>query len=116
MTTYGRNIISDASCDLTDGSDMPSTDPLLDALDAYDSTLMTMPPLPGSPAIDGAMVGDPVTIDQRGMGRFDGDQDGIIKSDIGAHEVVILLPPADHETMKSFMNNEYAVVSNREIE
>ena len=87
VTTHGRNIISDASCELTDGSDMPSTDPLLDALDAYDSTMLTMPPLPGSPAIDGAIVSDPVTTDQRGYGRFDGDHDGITKSDIGAHEV-----------------------------
>ena len=64
-----------------------NTDPLLDDLDMYDSTMLTMPPLPGSPAIDGAIVSDPVTTDQRGFGRFDGDGDGVTKSDIGAHEV-----------------------------
>ena len=42
--------------------------------------------LPGSRAIDGAIARDPVTTDQRTKNRVDGDLDGIIESDIGAHE------------------------------
>lgn len=85
-TSGGHNIISDDSCDLTDPTDLYNTDPGLRGLDNYDSTLQTMAPLPGSPAIDGAVVSDLVTTDQRGKTRIDGDGDGIIKSDIGAHE------------------------------
>jgi hypothetical protein len=45
-----------------------------------------MKPLPGIPAIDGAITDDPVTTDQRDFTRLDGKGDGIIKSDVGAHE------------------------------
>ena len=47
---------------------------------------LTLAPISGSPAIDGALENDPVTTDQRGVARLDGDGDGLIKSDIGAHE------------------------------
>ena len=82
----GHNISSDASCLLPGGTDLASTDPRLTDLDFFDSDLQTMKPLPGSPAIDGAIVGDPVTTDQRGVIRLDGDGDGIVQSDVGAHE------------------------------
>jgi hypothetical protein len=63
-----------------------NTDPLLGELGFYHATTLTLPPLSGSPAIDGAIADDPVTTDQRGKPRYDGDEDGTIESDIGAHE------------------------------
>ncbi|MGA9397906.1 MAG: right-handed parallel beta-helix repeat-containing protein [Anaerolineaceae bacterium] len=82
----GHNIISDNSCGLTAGTDLPDTDPLLGELDFYESKFQSIPPLYGSPAIDGAITSDPVTTDQRGMPRVDGDGDLVVTSDIGAHE------------------------------
>jgi hypothetical protein len=82
----GYNIISDGSCGFTAGTDLPNTDPGLADLDFYFGIMMTMQPRPGSPAIDGAIAGDPVATDQLGNPRIDGDGDGIIKSDIGARE------------------------------
>jgi hypothetical protein len=85
-TSGGHNIISDASCGFSDGTDLQNTDPGLEDMDYFFGIMMTMQPRPGSPAIDGAIVDDPVTTDQLGNPRIDGDGDGIIKSDIGARE------------------------------
>ncbi|WP_395752543.1 choice-of-anchor Q domain-containing protein [Prosthecobacter sp.] len=70
------------SNNLTDG------DPLLAPLGNYGGPTQTMPPLPGSPAIDagGAASSDPT--DQRGAPRVaDGDGNGSALVDIGAVEV-----------------------------
>lgn len=82
----GHNIFSDTTCALSHPTDLVDVDPLLGDLVSYHSYLWTMPPLPGSPAIDGAIEDDPILTDQRGVPRLDGNADGIIKSDIGAHE------------------------------
>ena len=86
VASYGHNIIGDNTCHLLAGTDLADTDPLLGELDFYHSKLQTTPPLPGSPAIDGAITSDPVITDERGMPRVDGNLDGVIESDIGAHE------------------------------
>jgi hypothetical protein len=90
VMSNGHNIINDASCNLNAGTDLPSTDPMLGGLGTYGSDLPTRPLLPGSPAIDGALISDPVTTDQRGWARIDGDQNGFVISDIGAFEYYLL--------------------------
>jgi hypothetical protein len=95
IVSLGHNIASDASCDLTQPSDQPSTDPLLGPLSVASNGDWTHSPMPDSPAIDG---GDPagcrdasgalLELDQRGVQRpLDGDGDGIAICDIGAVEV-----------------------------
>jgi hypothetical protein len=90
VLSSGHNIISDDTCRLSAGTDSPDTDPVLGSLGFYGHGRQTMPLLPGSPAIDGALESDPITTDQNGVSRLDGDRDGVIKSDIGAHEAEII--------------------------
>ncbi len=56
--------------------------------------------LSGSPAVD---AGDPgsscLTTDQRGIARFDGNYDGIVRCDIGAYEFNQPAPPAPAPTL-----------------
>ena len=68
---------------------MESIDPLVGMLVVSGEESGTIPLLNGSPAVDGALVDDPVTTDQLGVGRLDGDRDGIIKSDVGAYEAKV---------------------------
>ncbi len=82
----GHNLTPDSSCNLTHATDILGYDPMLAGLDFYSWKLKTMALLPGSRAIDAALAGDPVTTDGRTKSRVDGDLDGIIESDIGAHE------------------------------
>ncbi len=84
--TVGSNIHTIENADTCKLAGMVNTDPQLGGLGYYGATTRSMRPLPGSPAIDGAVTSDPVTTDQRGKTRIDGDLDGVIKSDIGAHE------------------------------
>jgi len=66
--------------DLT-GVNLTSGDPLLAPLGNYGGPTQTMPPLPGSPAIDGCTNGTTFTTDQRGFPRVVGPF-----ADIGAVE------------------------------
>lgn len=70
------------------GVNFTSGDPLLAALGSYGGPTQTMPPLPGSPAIDAAGTVNPGGTDQRGFPRFaDGDLNGTAALDIGAVEL-----------------------------
>ena len=74
------------------GYNMLSGDPRLAPLGDYGGLTETMPPLPGSPAID-AVLGGVVATDQRGLIRpIDGDGNGSLFGDIGAAE---LTPSSD---------------------
>jgi hypothetical protein len=80
------NIANDASCNLTQAHDHPSTDPQLNA-PGYFGGMLIAEPSAGSIAIDNAnptfLVGD---IDQRGAERTDGDLNRLVIPDIGAAE------------------------------
>jgi hypothetical protein len=86
LTSVDYNIASDASCNLTQAHDHPSTDPQL-AAPGYYGAMLIASPLAGSIAIDHAnpsfLAGD---IDQRGAKRTDGDFNGSVIPDIGAAE------------------------------
>lgn len=87
LINNGHNITSDNnSCHLNTASDRWNIDPMLAEPGYYQWKLITMALLPGSPAIDGGIAADPVTTDQRTKPRVDGDLNGVITSDIGAHE------------------------------
>ena len=83
------NIAGDASCNLTQPHDHPSTDPQL-ATPGYYGGMLIASPLVGSIAIDNAnptfLPGD---IDQRGALRSDGDLNGSVLPDIGAAEFLL---------------------------
>ena len=80
------------------GSELFVIEPQLAALAAYGGPTKTMPPLPGSPAIDAggnALAlgpdGQPLTTDQRGLPRIvDATHTGSPRVDIGAVEVAPL--------------------------
>jgi hypothetical protein len=88
VASFGHNLSSDGSCNLTAPGDRMSTDPLLGLLQNNSGTTPTQALRPGSPAID---HGDPSlcpATDQRGILRpFDGDGDGTAVCDIGAYEL-----------------------------
>ena len=80
------NIANDASCNLTQPHDHPSTDPQL-ATPGYYGGMLIASPLVGSIAIDNANpIFLPGDIDQRGALRQDGDLNGSVFPDIGAAE------------------------------
>ncbi|GEM_PF-5770459 len=63
-------------------------DPLLGELGYLGSSTPIYPLLAGSPAMEAAVLTDPVvTTDQRGKPRCDGNHGGLIEPDIGAYEV-----------------------------
>jgi hypothetical protein len=88
-TSAGSNIDSDGSCNLTDPTDLPGTDPMLAPLGDNGGFTPTHALMDGSPAID--MVTNacpPPTADQRGVSRpQDGDGDSDAKCDSGAFEL-----------------------------
>jgi hypothetical protein len=88
-TSAGSNIDSDGSCNLTDPSDLPNTDPLLAPLGDNGGFTSTHALMDGSPAIDMvANVCPPPAADQRGVPRpQDGDGDSDTKCDSGAFEL-----------------------------
>ena len=56
--------------------------------------------IPGSPCIDGGVDAGAVALDIDGVARpLDGDDDGVAKWDIGAHEFVHPLADTDHDGM-----------------
>ena len=85
ITTAGTNLLSDlAGSTLIAGTSViVAADPLLAPLGDYGGPTQTMPPLPGSPAIDAAGTTDPGGTDQRGFPRFINDA-----LDIGAVEIL----------------------------
>lgn len=82
FTQGGHNIASDATCNLTDPTDKPSTDPLLGPLANNGGPTQTHALLAGSPAINAGDGTDVSATDQRGLARV---SDGAV--DIGAYEV-----------------------------
>jgi len=87
-TSLGNNLSSDASCEFTESSDLPNTDPLLAPLGDYGGATFTQALLVGSPAIDAGNNSACPATDQRGVVRpQDGDGVGTNLCDIGAYEV-----------------------------
>ena len=82
FTSLGHNLDSDGTCNLTDPTDLPNTDPLLGPLQDNGGPTLTHALLPGSPAIDAGDDDAAPTTDQRGVPRPQGET-----SDIGAYEV-----------------------------
>ncbi|MDJ0868952.1 MAG: choice-of-anchor Q domain-containing protein [Myxococcota bacterium] len=90
ITSHGHNLDSDGTCNLTEPSDLPNTDPFLGPLRDHGGPTLTHHPLDGSPAIDAIPVeeclddeGMPLLADQRGVERPHG-----LGCDIGAVEYV----------------------------
>jgi hypothetical protein len=82
------------------GNNLTSGNPLLAPLGDYGGPTQTMPPQPGSPAIEGvapANVVPGLTTDQRGVPFRDGNANGIVSPDIGAAEadVIVVTTAAD---------------------
>lgn len=92
IITQGVNLISDLSLsDLTAGPTVLVGDPSLAPLGAYGGPTATMPPLPGSPAINAAaMLGGTPATDQRGLPRPSGTG-----PDIGSVETQSIVPRPD---------------------
>ena len=86
-TSNGYNVFSDGTCPATGTGDLSNTDPLLGSLGAWGGSTMTMPLLPGSPALNHrtgycmtipespAVPPMPLTVDQRYYLRIDGSCD-----------------------------------------
>jgi parallel beta-helix repeat protein/predicted outer membrane repeat protein len=86
------NLVGDfTGSGLSEGAMLLTGDPLLDSLGNYGGPTQTMPPLPGSPAIDpaGGAAASPFATDQRGFPRVTG---GIV--DLGAVEYLPTQHPA----------------------
>lgn len=90
INSLGNNIESGTTCSFSLGSDLQSTDPLLNALASNGGSTQTHALQSTSPAID---VGDDASCpstDQRGETRTgytaDGDDDATVTCDIGAYE------------------------------
>jgi CSLREA domain-containing protein len=87
ITSQGHNLASDAACAFTDTNDLPSTDPLLGALQDNGGLTLTRALSSGSPAIDAGNNAVCPASDQRGVARpTDGDGDGTAACDMGAYE------------------------------
>jgi hypothetical protein len=97
ITTTGANLIGNlASSTLSAGPNVLVGAPQLAPLGNYGGPTQTMPPLPGSPAIDAAAVlVPPITADQRGFPIRDGDGNGSTLPDIGAAEASIVVTNAN---------------------
>ena len=106
LSSRGYSLDSDGTCNLTDPTDLPNTDPMLGHLQDNGGPNLTHALLPGSPAIDEIPVADctwdddgdpgtpevPLTKDQRGVARPQGDG-----CDIGAYEVTACADGLDND-------------------
>lgn len=100
LTSLGHNLDSDGTCNLTDPTDLPNTDPLLGPLQDNGGSTFTHALLPSSPAID---AGNPATPGSGGNACEAADQRRVPRlqaCDIGAFELVTSTPgvpgpPAD---------------------
>jgi hypothetical protein len=66
VTSEGFNIATDGTCGLIQGTDRPSTDPMLSALALHGGPTLNAVPLLGSPALDADQCDD-IAADQRGV-------------------------------------------------
>lgn len=87
----GHNLIQTVGADCTLGGvttgNIIGQNPLLAALANNGGPTPTRALLTGSPAIDAGAPGTScATTDQRGVARFDGNYDGIVRCDMGAYE------------------------------
>ncbi len=86
VSSGGYNLVDDATCGLSQSTDLESTDPELGALADNGGPTFTHMPQAGSPAIDTG--GDCPSDDQRSEPRpADGDDDGDAACDRGAVEI-----------------------------
>jgi len=79
LVSQGNNLFSDATLTTTAAGDLLNTNPLLGTLGNYGGNTMTLPLLPGSPAINAGTASGATTTDQRGFAR-------VGATDIGAFE------------------------------
>jgi CSLREA domain-containing protein len=114
VVSLGHNLASDASCSLGEPTDFAEVDPqLAPPAQSAGSSLPSMRPLPGSPAIDalppaacrvdhdGDAATPEITLasDLRGAARpIDGDGDGFAFCDIGAHEATACEDGLDNDS------------------
>ena len=108
FTSDGNNIAGDGSCNLTEPTDLPNTDPMIGGLDDNGGPTPTVALLRDSPALDaGNDLGCSLN-DQRGLPRLDRDGNGDGGADnnpcdIGAYEAqaafVNTPPVADPQTV-----------------
>ena len=108
ITSNGHNIAGDGSCNLTEPTDMPNTDPLIGPMADNGGSSPTAALLQGSPALDGGTDFGCPPNDQRGLPRLDRDGNGDGGADnnpcdIGAYELqaafVNTPPVADPQTV-----------------
>ncbi|MCB9937173.1 MAG: protein kinase [Planctomycetaceae bacterium] len=88
IVARGANIIENFGAAVKSGPDPIIAGAMLAPLGIYGGPFLTMPPLPGSPAIDAAIATDYTpAVDIRGTKRpLDGNGDGRLLPDIGAVE------------------------------
>jgi hypothetical protein len=98
LISLGYNLDSDDTCNLTQPTDLPSTDPVLGSLADNGGPTETHALLEGSPAIDAGGAnctdasGQPLLADQRGELRpVDGNGDSQTACDIGAYETQLAI-------------------------
>ena len=87
VTSQGRNLDGDGTCNLTDGSDLPGSTALLATLQNNGGPTLTHALLTGSPALDAGDDTSAPATDQRGTARPQGSA-----SDIGAFELAVATP------------------------
>ncbi|MFN7952517.1 MAG: choice-of-anchor Q domain-containing protein [bacterium] len=105
VTSLGYNLIADASCALSDPTDLVA-DPLLGPLIDYGGGSLARPMLPGSPAIDSGDPNNCPASDQHGAPRpVDGDGDGTAACDRGAFEVQCSGPDTDGDGVPDACDN-----------
>jgi hypothetical protein len=87
VTSFGHNLDSDGTCNLTAIGDIPNVDPLLGPLQLNEpGSTETHALLPGSPAIDAGDDSACPSTDQRGVPRPQGS-----RCDIGAYEALAVV-------------------------